>query len=118
MNDNTNDKRLARMISDVVIPPGFRPSSEDEVDAMLDAMGGDDFPEDKVTRIMFKANEVSQIDDRDSVIANELDESLQDQQSELLALHRGEGDELPDNIQRKLDSLRERARADEEGDPA
>ena len=97
------------MLSDALIRPGFRPESE----AMLDALGGDEFGEDKVSRIMDKAFGREPLGRRESEPVA-FDVTSDEEAGELLALHRAGSDELTPEMKAKLDALRKKVQQEEE----
>ena len=108
--DTERDRELRRRIERAIVPPGLRPRLED-IEALLDAVGGDPLTDDEVARILTKAKGDLPLGRRrrdDEPIAAE--HVAAEEEQELLALHRSQGKEVPDEIQRKLDALRKKAR--------
>lgn len=110
--ENDNDRQLRRMISDAVIRPGFRPQTDDEIEAMLNALAGESFSDDQVERILKKAKGDLPIGERHNAPAF-YEESNVEEVGELLAMHRGEGEDMPDEVKEKLDMLRKKAEQDD-----
>lgn len=107
------DRRLRWMLSDALIRPGFRPESDDDIKTMLDALGGDEFGEDKVHRIMDKAFGRESLGRRQREPVT-FDVTRDEEAGELLALHRAGSDELTPEMKAKLDALRKKVQQEEE----
>lgn len=107
------DRRLRWMLSDALIRPGFRPESDEDVEAMLDALAGEEFGEDKVSRIMDKAFGRQPLGRRDHELIA-FDVTSDEETEELLALHRAGSDKLTPEMKAKLDALRKKVQQEEE----
>ena len=101
------DRRLRWMLSNALIRPGFRPESDEDIERMLDAIGGDEFGGDKVSRIMDKAfgREPLGRREREPVA---FDVTSDKEAGELLALYRAGSEELSPEMKAKLDALRKK----------
>ena len=109
------DSLLREMISKAVIRPGFRVESNDEIETMLDALGGDPFTDEVVSRIVRKAWGDLPIDPKRPV--SDVGSGSFAQEEELLALYRSGGEEIPEDIRQKLDEFRRKAQeADQDDD--
>ena len=114
MNDNQTDtdRRLREMLSDAIIRPGVRPRTNDEIEAMLEAFGGDEFSDRELDRILLKAR--GELPLGHSTVQRLADEPAQDEARELLALHRAEGTEISEEIKKRLEEIRRQAVRDAE----
>jgi len=111
MNDkqDQNDRILDGLVRRTIVPKGFRPETDAEIEAMLDGLGQGEMPDDKLQRMLGKINgqipmswerddEVSPYRDCDTAEARELAE-----------MFRAKGEELPPELQEKLREMEERA---------
>jgi len=104
------------IIREALVAKGFRPTTAKDIEAMLDAIGGDGFPADKVQRMLRKVRGeepigVSSVRGEDARI-----EALNAEERELVAFYRAKGQEIPPEIQAKLEAMRRRAREQGEAD--
>jgi len=102
--DKTNS-----IIRDALVDKGYRPRTCKDVDAMLDSIGGDNFDEDKVARMLRKIRgEEIAVDWTES--ADEISHALSAEERQLLVFYRTKGQEIPPEVQAKLEEMRRRAR--------
>lgn len=107
--------KLMDLVAEALIPRGFRPQSEEEIEALLDAMDGKPLSEEKVKRILAKARGQMPIAERNIVFIEPIVEyTLNEREKELVSLHRAQGKELPPEIQKKLEELRKKAKENKE----
>lgn len=104
-----SDKELNSLIFKAIVPKGLRPTSQGDVEAMLDALGGEEPSEDKLERMLRKVRGVESVGFCDWESIDSL-EKLTVRQEELVAFYRARGKELPPDIQAKLDEIRKRAK--------
>ncbi len=100
------DQWLRELIAEATIPRGFRPINDDEIEALLDAVDSKPLGEDAIDRIIAKAMGCLPLGERQQQedVFNEA--ALTERERELLALYRSQGEELPPEIQRKLEEFR------------
>lgn len=53
-NDDKMQKDLNELVYKAHVPKGLRPETNEDIDAMLDAIGGDKYTDKKVQRMMQK----------------------------------------------------------------
>ncbi len=104
-NENMNDY-LHRML----VPPGFRPQSDEEIGKVLDAFDEGPLDSEIVERILGKSrSEIRRsFDSADFDITTTVQDGAESE--ELLALHRSEGDVESDDVKKKLEAYRQRAK--------
>ena len=112
-SQSRKDRDLRHLLSQAIVRPGFRPENNDEIDAMLSALEGDQFSDDQVKRILQKAKGNLPIAQRDETPAYN-EQTITQETGELLALHRAGGDEIPEEIEKKLEAFRHQAEEDED----
>ncbi len=109
----TSDQNMKDYLHRKLVPPGFRPLTDDEIERALDLMDEGPLDVETVLRILAKSRgEISlsyKTDDSDPKLMEECDES-----NELLALHRSEGDVESEEVRDKLEKYRQQAEEDEE----
>ncbi len=112
-NKNSN-QRLHQILNAALIPSGFRPQSDAEIEAMLETIGGEPLSSDKLARMLRK------IDGKEPIgvkLQKEVDVSpsvLNETQRELVMLYRSKGRAIPPEIQAMLDDMRKRAARSED----
>ena len=102
-----SDKELNSLIFKAIVPTGLRPTSQGDVETMLDALGGEEPSEDKLERMLRKVRGEESVGFCDWESIDSL-EKLTIRQEELVAFYRARGKELPPDIQAKLDEIRKR----------
>jgi hypothetical protein len=113
MSIEDQDQRLMDLIAEALIPRGFQPQSDDEIEALLDAMDGEPLSEEEIKRILAKARGKMPIGERNVASVEPIEYALSESEKELVALYRSQGKELPPEIQKKLEELRKKAKEEE-----
>ncbi len=116
MNPKEHDKPAQELIAKVLLPPDLCPSDPAAIEAMLDVADGEPLEDEQVERMLKKAMGELPVGQREEEEPEWCEDALNEQERELVALHRNEGDELPPEIAEKLRRLREKAKAEEEED--
>ena len=96
MSDEENNKPIRNLIAKVVLPPDLCPSDPATIEAMLDKARGLPLSDDQVERMLKKAKgelPVGEREDEEETLGSE--ESLTEEQRELVFLCRNEGIEFP-----------------------
>ena len=112
-----NDQELNSLIYKAIVPKGLRPTKPSDIEAMLDAIGGQEPSDGKLQRMLRKVRGEEPI----GVFEERIEEPSQEltrEQQELVAFFRARGEEIPPEIQAKLDEMRKRAKRKEEEDEA
>lgn len=104
-----SDKELNSLIFKAIVPKGLRPTSKQDIESMLDALGGEDISEDRLQRMLRKVRGEEPIGFCDWESLDSL-KDLTARQEELVAFYRARGKQLPPDIQAKLDEIRKRAK--------
>ena len=108
MADQKADRDLRSLIFKAIVPKGFRPTTSKDIEAMLDGMGGERMPEDRLQRMLRKVRGEKPIGVSHNVSEATYAE-LSRQQEELVALYRARGREIPPDVLAKLEEMRKRA---------
>lgn len=98
------------IIRDALVARGLRPDALEDIEAMLDVLGGDTFPVNKVERMLRRIRGVQPIDLDPVDNEDERVQALNAEERELVAFYRAKGQEIPPEIRAKLDAMRQRAR--------
>lgn len=109
IKDNNSNQRLHEILNAALIPPGFRPQSNTEIEALLETIGGEPLSSDKLARMLRKIGGKDPIGVK---LQKEVDVSpcvLNETQRELVMLYRSKGRAIPPEIQAMLDDMRKRA---------
>ena len=109
INDKNFDRRLSKLLYNALIPSGFRPTSNDEIEAMLETIGGESLPEEKRERMLRKIRGEEPIGVRTEQVLNAPPQALTEEQKELVELWRAKGEEVHTDIQALLDEMEKRA---------
>lgn len=104
-----NDKDLKDYLHRMIVPPGFRPQSDDEIKKALDAFDEGPLDDETVARILSKAKRESPLYyESEKFEVDPIEENAET--DELLALHRVEGDVESDEVKEKLEKYRQQAK--------
>ena len=111
------DTELNELLFKAIVPKGLRPESPEDIDAMLDAIGGETPSEDTVQRMLRKIREEELLGDpqkksgpdRSAVETVELSEAE-------LALYRNRNNDVPPEIDQLLQDMEHEALDDAEDD--
>jgi hypothetical protein len=109
INDRNSDRRLSKLLYNALIPRGFRPKTNDEIEAMLETIGGETISDEKRERMLQKIRGEGPIRLRTEQIINFTSEALTEEQKELVELCRAKGEEIPPDIQALLNEMEKRA---------
>ncbi len=108
MSDQT-DSAFDRLVHRALVPKGLRPRTNEEIEQLLDTIGGTPVSDEKLKRMLRK------IDGEEEILARRprqtalLDAELTADERELVALHRAQGKPLPPELAAKLKAMEERA---------
>lgn len=109
------DKDLKDYLHRLLVPPGFRPNTNEAIEKTLDALSNDTMSDDMVSRILAKAK-----GDIPMGFESKTRDFAPPEQTagseELLALHRGEGDSNSDEVNEKLERYRRLTDDDDDED--
>jgi hypothetical protein len=99
MSIEDQDQRLTDLIAEALIPRGFRPQSDNEIEALLDAMDSEPLNEEEIKHILAKARGKVPIGERKVASIEQIEYAFSESEKELVALYRSQGKELPPEIQ-------------------
>lgn len=110
MNESEQNAMNDELIQRALIPPGLRPTTNDEIERMLDSIGGEAMSDGKLERMLRKVTGEEPIGVRQPRESSEPLRQLSPEQEEQVALYlRAEGKEIPPDIQEILDEIEKRA---------
>jgi len=111
----TDDKDFKDYIHRRLVPSGFRPQTDEEIEKTLDLFEEGPLDDDVVKRILSKSKGSVPLnaEKRDAPVAA-VEETAESQ--ELLALHRSEGESESEEIKEKLEKYRQEAREQDESE--
>jgi hypothetical protein len=113
-NDDKMQKDLNKLVYKAHVPKGLRPETNEDIDAMLDAIGGDKYTDEKVQRMMRKIKGQIPLHSETENMEDSSYEEMTEQENELLAMHRDGSEEISTDSQKILDEMRKRARIKDE----
>lgn len=118
MTNQDEDTMFDKLVRRSLVPKGFRPESDQDIEAMFDALGESEFSESKRDRMLRKIRGEEpmiweQVHDSTTVDV----ESASDIR-EMVEMFRSKGEEVPPELDEKLRELEQRAaeEADENDD--
>lgn len=104
-----DDRFFDELIRRAIVPRGFRPQNDQEIETMLDALGAGNMSDEKYQRMLGKVHgEIPLSWETDEAEAVSL-ESESMEARELAEMFRAKGEELPPELEKKLRELEERA---------
>ncbi|QDV26037.1 hypothetical protein [Aureliella helgolandensis] len=109
-SDSSNKDRLVlSLVNKVITPRGYRPESDEEIDAMLEGLGTEPLPKDKLERMLAKIRgDLPTV--CDPSLQAEFDLSKESSEAhELAAMYRAQGKAIPPELAEKLRRMEERA---------
>lgn len=110
MTDQTPDKPLDALLRRSLIPRGYRPERDADIEKMLAAMDDEGMTLEKHERMLRKINgEEPTFVPLPHSDSTEVAEQLSEQERELVALHRAQGKPLPPDLAAKLKAMEQRA---------
>ena len=103
------DKDLKDYLHRMLVLPGFRPQSDDDIKKALDLFDEGPMDAETVNRILGKANgDIPLKYESAEFEADPIEECVES--DELLALHRSEGDVESEDVKKKLEEYRQQAK--------
>ena len=109
MTDQQNDKLFDKLVHRSLVPVGYRPRTDADIEAMLDAIGGEPLAEEQYERMLCKIRGEEPVGVEREQIHPTSPLKETEEERELAAMYRAEGEELPPEIQEKLKKLEEEA---------
>jgi gas vesicle protein len=113
-NKDKRHKAINRSVHKACVPKGLRPETNTDIDAMLDAIGGDKYSDAKTLRMIQKIKGQIPLHTETSKITDNYYEEMTEQENKLLAMHRDGNEEISSDSQKILDEMRKRARKQDE----
>ena len=103
------DKDLKDYLHRMLVPPGLRPQSDDDIEKVLDLFDEGLMDGETVKRILGKAKgDIPLKYESAEFEADPIEKSVES--DELLALHRSEGDVESEDVKKKLEEYRRQAK--------
>lgn len=111
------DQEINELVFKAIVPKGLRPENPEEIDAMLDAIGGNSLSEDDVQRMLRKIRGEERPGDptaeRDRECCDDATVAMSDAE---LALYRNRNEDVPSEVEELLQDMENEALEDGEGD--
>ena len=117
MSDKNPDSAFDRLVHRALVPKGLRPRTNEDIEQMLNTIGGEPVSDEKLKRMLRKIDGEEEILPRSPRQSAPVDAELTADERELVALYRAQGKALPPEIVAKLKAMEERA-AQPPGDEA
>ena len=105
----STDKDLKDYIHRMLVPPGYRPQSDADIEKALDMFDEGPMDAETVSRIIGKAKGDVLLNHESTAFETEaIEDSVES--DELLALHRSASDSESDDVKKKLEKYRQEAK--------
>lgn len=116
MSDQQANRKLHELVYRSVVPIGYRPRSDSDIEAMLDTIDCEPLSQQQQERVLrkIKGEEPVGIAGDDDCPASSVEET--EAERELAAMFKAEGDEIPPEIQEKLKQMEDEAAKPAEDD--
>ena len=120
MSKDQQEQLFDDLVLRALVPRGFRPESDDEIEAMLEALGDCDDSEERTQRLKAKilSNDGPDLEKELRIEGSvEIDTS---EANEFAEMFRGKGEDLPPELEQRLREMEDQASQptdDEETDP-
>ena len=107
--ENKQEELFDGLVQRSLIPRGFRPETDEEIEAMLEGLGGGEVSQDKLQRMLGKIQGSTPM--AWEVVAEESDSWQSDtaEAKELAEMYRAKGEKLPSELEAKLREMEEKA---------
>lgn len=116
MTDYT-DETINDLVFKAIVPKGLRPETPEEIDAMLDALGGEMQSEDDVQRMLRKIRGEEPLGDPTAERGRDCHEDAAAELSDAeLALYRNRNEDVPPEVDQMLQDMEDEALRDGEED--
>ena len=109
MTNQHSDMRRDALLYRALVPKGHRPTTLEDIDRMLDAIGDEPISQEKKDRMLRKINGSEPLFHNRSLSSPIATTELTEQELELVALHRSQKRPLPADLAEKLKAMEERA---------
>jgi len=109
MSNNSDDRLIEGLVRRSFVPKGFRPTTEADEDAMLDAMGDVELSSTKLDRVLGKIRGEIPFGIDAPRETPPSTPSTTSEEVELAAMFRGEGEDIPQELADRLKELEEDA---------
>lgn len=118
MTNQHGEKLFDKLVRRSLIPKGFRPESDEDIDAMFDALGQSELSESKRNRMLRKICGEEPMSWNLKQDSNPVHVDSTTDIQEMVEMFRSKGEEVPPDLEEKLRELEQQAakEADEEGD--
>ena len=107
--ENKHEEFFDGLVERSLVPRGFRPETDEEIEAMLGGLGGGEISQDKLQRMLGKIQGCTPM--AWEVVAEESDSWQSDsaEAKELAEMYRAKGEKLPSELEAKLREMEEKA---------
>lgn len=109
MSDQNPDKAFDCLVHRALVPKGLRPRTNEEIEQLLDTIGGAPLSDEKLKRMLRKIDGEEKILPRSPRRSAPAEAALTADERELVAMYRAQGKSLPPELAAKLKAMEERA---------
>jgi hypothetical protein len=104
-----NDRIFDGLVRRAIVPRGFRPQSNAEIESMLEGLGHGEMPEEKLQRMLAKIHRQIRLSWENGDGDSPDWECDSAEAHELAEMFRARGEELPPELEQKLREMEKRA---------
>lgn len=109
MTDSNPDRRLEDLLRRALVPKGYRPTKDDDIERLLDTVGSHAISEEKKQRMLRKIRGQEAVFPERSPEIPEPPEQLTEAEEQMRVLCRSRGQPLPPDLAAKVKAMEERA---------
>ncbi len=109
MSDQNPESMFDRLVHRALVPKGLRPRTNEEIEQLLDTIGGAPVSDEKLKRMLRKIDGEEEILPQSSRQTAPVDAELTADERELVALYRAQRKAFPPELAAKLKAMEERA---------
>ena len=109
MSVQNPDSAFDRLVHRALVPKGLRPRTNEDIEQLLNTIGGEPVSDEKLKRMLRKIDGREQIGPQRHAQPAPDDAELTADERELVAMYRAQGKSLPPELAAKLKAMEERA---------
>jgi hypothetical protein len=109
MSQNKPNNTMNCLIYSTLVPKGLRPETNEDIESMLDTIGGETYTREKTQRMMQKIKGSHDQPCEEEISMDYLEQETRAHENDLMAMYRDEGESISPDSKQKLDDMRKRA---------
>jgi len=109
MNKKGEDRLFDALVRRAIVPKGYRPKSDEEIETMLGALGPSQVSDEKLERMLGNIKGLIPMSWESEESKSPSWQANSAEAQELAAMYRAQGEELPPELEEKLREMEKRA---------